>query len=532
MASILTTKAKIRFAKTFLEHFESSALKNVYFFIGKSDSWPVEISPETTSDSVFADYERRQDMLALKKIPETDVSHVIPRRNWDASGDTIYVEFDDRDTELFDHPTEAEVQAAAIDGTYSVGGFYVMTDEDNIYMCISNNNGAKSVNKPSGRYTNIITTADGYRWKYMFTITSSDALKFVTPNWLPAKTLSSDDSSNQWDVQENAVDGSIEHIRVTDSGTGYANVLTAHTLASGTTSTVVFQNSASAVNDIYNGCMVFIDSGTGAGQYREITGYVGSTRTATVAPNFDTSPDGTSIVSVLPKVTVGGNGTGCIGKAIVVGGEISRIDIVEKGSGYKTAIASISGAGGAGATISPILSPKGGFGKDAVDQLGGHFTMVNVKIDFEEDDFPRNNDYRRVGLIKNAVNLSDSVIASASTRSATPVYTLETVNGKFALDEIVQSNASGNPEAKIVEYISLTETTGTMRVFQTLETGFGEIVAGNLLTGQTSGATAIVQSIVPREVDLYEGEILYVDNRRPAMRQQDLLEDIKLVIEH
>lgn len=532
MASILTTKAKIHFTKTFHEHFETSASKNMYFFIGKSDPWDVEISPETTSNSVFADYERRHDMIALKKIPETDVSHAIPRHDWDTTGNTIYAQYDDKDGFLFDHPTKDEVQAAALDGTYSAGSFYVMTDEDNVYMCISNNGGVKSVNKPTGRYTTIITTADGYRWKYMYTITSSDALKFVTPNWLPVKTLTEDDSSNQWDVQEAAVDGAIEHIRITNAGSGYTNVLSAHTLASGTTSTAVFQNTASSVNSVYNGAMIFIESGTGAGQYREITGYVGSTRTATVTPNFATAPDGTSVVSVLPKVTVSGDGENCIGKAIVSGGAISRIDIVNAGSGYKTASATITGSGGTGATISPVLSPIGGFGKDAVDQLGGHFSIVNVKIDYEQDDFPRNNDYRRVGIIRNVINQSDSEIASATTRSATPVYTLESVNGTFELDEIVQSNASGNPEAKIVDYVSLTETTGTMRVFQNLETGFGTIANGNLLTGQTSGATATISAITPREIKLFEGEIMYVDNRRPAMRQEDLLEDIKLVIEH
>ena len=44
-----------------------------------------------------------------------------------------------------------------------------------------------------------------------------------------------------------------------------------------------------------------ITSGTGAGQSRSITGYVGSTKTATVSA-WTTSPDSTSIISIYPTI--------------------------------------------------------------------------------------------------------------------------------------------------------------------------------------------------------------------------------------
>lgn len=54
-------------------------------------------------------------------------------------------------------------------------------------------------------------------------------------------------------------------------------------VVSATGTTVVLPAEASAVDDYYNGMEVYIYSGTGAGQRRVITDYVGATRTCTVA---------------------------------------------------------------------------------------------------------------------------------------------------------------------------------------------------------------------------------------------------------
>lgn len=49
-----------------------------------------------------------------------------------------------------------------------------------------------------------------------------------------------------------------------------------------------------AVDDTYNGKLIRITVGTGAGQARQITDYVGSSRLATVAPGWSVQPDPTS----------------------------------------------------------------------------------------------------------------------------------------------------------------------------------------------------------------------------------------------
>lgn len=66
----------------------------------------------------------------------------------------------------------------------------------------------------------------------------------------------------------------------------------------GAAGTVQLPSTASATDDIYNGSVATIAAGTGAGQSRYISDYVGSTKVASVDPNWTTTPDTTSMVVV------------------------------------------------------------------------------------------------------------------------------------------------------------------------------------------------------------------------------------------
>ena len=73
----------------------------------------------------------------------------------------------------------------------------------------------------------------------------------------------------------------------------------ANTAQAGGASTITLDASASATDDFYNGCLVKIVAGTGAGQRRWISDYVGSTKVATVDSAWVTNPDNTSKFVVL-----------------------------------------------------------------------------------------------------------------------------------------------------------------------------------------------------------------------------------------
>jgi len=65
-----------------------------------------------------------------------------------------------------------------------------------------------------------------------------------------------------------------------------------------TGTSVTLRSGASAVSDLYNGSVVEIIRGTGAGQARTVTDYVGSTQVATVDRSWFVNPDTTSVYTV------------------------------------------------------------------------------------------------------------------------------------------------------------------------------------------------------------------------------------------
>lgn len=76
----------------------------------------------------------------------------------------------------------------------------------------------------------------------------------------------------------------------------------------GAATTITLRSGASASNDFFNDLTVQIIDGTGIGQARLITDYVGSTKVATVDTAWITNPDSTSDYQLVPGLSAGGGG--------------------------------------------------------------------------------------------------------------------------------------------------------------------------------------------------------------------------------
>ena len=76
-------------------------------------------------------------------------------------------------------------------------------------------------------------------------------------------------------------------------------VLQSGTAQAGGASTITLSSGASATDNLYVGDRVKVYGGTGAGQSRTITGYVGSTKVATVDRAWTVNPDNTSTYAVV-----------------------------------------------------------------------------------------------------------------------------------------------------------------------------------------------------------------------------------------
>lgn len=207
----MTSATFIKFRVNNAEQFKESVTEptpntNLYLTYGKVDAWEDDFSPPVANTSVISEYEIWSNMIAGKKILGNDISHVIPRFNWTAN--TKYVAYDHRNPDLYEYNTP----------------FYVLTSDYNVYKCLANNNNTNSTVEPTAiNPLSPTETSDGYIWKYMYTVSDSDLLRFTTSNYIPVKTLPADEGSLQWDVQEAAVEGAIYSIVVSNTGSGYTN---------------------------------------------------------------------------------------------------------------------------------------------------------------------------------------------------------------------------------------------------------------------------------------------------------------------
>jgi len=75
------------------------------------------------------------------------------------------------------------------------------------------------------------------------------------------------------------------------------------TAQGGASTTITLAAAASATDDIYNGQAILVQEGTGAGQSRVVTDYVGATKVATVYPAWTIQPDATSKYVLINALT-------------------------------------------------------------------------------------------------------------------------------------------------------------------------------------------------------------------------------------
>ena len=476
MAAIITEKFRLHNAKEFKQSATESG-NAMYMFIGRPLSWTDDNNPPTPVDSLNDEYDAYANMVALKKVSSTDVSHAIIRRDW-TSG-TAYDEYR--------HNYTSSNTATSGASTLWASTFYVVTSDYNVYKVISNNGGANSTVMPTGTSTSILTTADGYKWKFMYSISASDVIKFVTSDFIPVKTIgakaavdgdvgglgsaASDDNSAQWDVENGATDGTIEHARVTAGGSSYGS-------------------------------------------------------------------DGTSNVAI--------SGDGASGQLTVTvsSGAITAVAINAVGSGYSVAsidnslLQTATSSTGTGASFDIIISPKNGHGADPVEELGGNYVIANSRLEYAEGsgDFPTDNDFRQIGLIVNPTDAGGNTLSTATTLSALNRLTLNSGATMPVVDDTIANAASvvsGTAVGKVVSidstnryiyFLPSADAVGNFNSFSATNTIFvGSTSKGVISSGGVSGAYP--------EVSRNSGDIVYLENRGAVARAADQIEDIKLIIE-
>ena len=489
MAAIITEKFRLNNAKQFVEDITQSS-SVAYSFIGRGHSWTDDATPPTPVDSPNDEFDAYRSMVAMKKISTSDISHAIVRRDW-ATG-TTYDEYRHNYTSA----------SAANSGATTLWSslFYVITDDYNVYKCLNNDGNTASTVKPDHTTLATPTESDGYEWKFMFSISASDVIKFVTNDFVPVKTIgaqlavaggvdtgsqdgrlgdaATDDGSAQWDVENGAVNGALQRVRLIAGGSGYTNATTAN-------------------------------------------------------------------------IVIRGDGTGGRATVVTSGAAVSAVTITTAGSGYTTAFIANEDLPGndnanqaadgsnVSANIEFVIQPKNGHGSDSVEELGGNYIILNSRLEYSEGsgDFPTDNDFRQIGVVVNPTNNGGNTLCSATTRTAYKKMTF--VSSGFsapAVDTVIR-NASTEVVGSAVGIVVSVDTTNRIISYLPYPNESGNFVAfanGNTITSATNtahGSLATSNAITAEEVQRHSGDIIYLENRVAVSRASDQIEDIKLIVE-
>lgn len=208
MSSIITTNFSTRMAQDFINMMDVSSNsylpidKRSYLFVtlGKQIAWPNEQTPPTPAQSTKDFIAYSDQAIVARRLSLDNVSFVVPRHNW-VSG-TTYSRYDSNTSPL---------------GT----AFYVLNSKDQVFKCLDNNNNAASTDEPqlflstTSLEEPYFVTSDGYKWKYMYTLSSNEKQKFLNSDWMPVK-------ADRF-VRAAAVNRGIDIIRITNSGNNYVD---------------------------------------------------------------------------------------------------------------------------------------------------------------------------------------------------------------------------------------------------------------------------------------------------------------------
>jgi hypothetical protein len=520
--SSLSSKINYRNARQFVDTVNDGS-KSFYVFIGRPQEWPgLNDEPLVVDNTLASEYEAWYDITAMKRVSQQDVRLGFKRINWTA--DTIFTEY------------SHEVDLTDLN-------FYVITNENKVYKCISNNNGAVSTIKPTHITADVQKLSDNYRWKYMFTLSDSLMRKFSVSQYLPI-------DSNET-VVANATQGSIEHLKLVSGGTGYF----ANASASNGTALPVFVNGDG--DRVATATCTIVTSGGAVQSIAQIEsgggGYptppeesipvmirqISTTGAVESAFGIATTNTEGSIVSV--QRVVGGSGyvsgtafivhSSCKGYAETNSqGVITNVEISNgyAGRNFRFATATVVALSSTPAVVKPIISPFNGHGFSPERELFANYVLINMRIAYAEGqgDFTVANDFRRIGLIEDPYTFGTTTVATADTLDAKRTLVLNNLQGNFTEDDTIfgQNTGAKGLFVDLVNGNKLRYIRDTA-IANTIDFALEPITSA-------SGGTAAVTQIIEPEVDPYSGDILFINNRVAIDRSIDQIETISLVLEY
>jgi hypothetical protein len=499
-------------------HYIEQFFPQYYFVAAKYSPWGEADVAQDVYDNTGDINSLQRELIFGKKVNSNDVAYMIPDYEWTAN--TIYAQYDDSDPILYEKQ------------------FYVRNSSNNIYKCLDNYNAtnAASTVEPTHVGTDSVYTDDGYRWKYMYTLSSANNNKFTVYSADVGATFIPLDANTS--VTAAAANGSIECINIENVGAGYtfnSNVGIISIVNSNTFQISSIDNLIQPLatgNNYYDTCGFYVYQGTGAGSLTVINEYIQNNSGYYINTADDIDVDVTSIGYISPQVKIEGDGTGAKAYSTINTTQyyyiIDKIIIVNSGQDYSYATANIvaNSSFGTGAQLRPIMSPKGGHGANIQTELGASYVCFATNFSNNENGtIPTEITYRKVGLLYDPqeylAELDEYVSYTANTFNALTSfdYTLQGVLD-FDQNEVITGGTSNATAVIAFVNNSIIEASPLLGSFTLNET----------ITGSNSGATAIISNINNSDIQKYSGTVLYLDGFDPVQRSNTATESVKLLV--
>lgn len=365
----------------------------------------------------------------------------------------------------------SNVSMIRISNTYPkfANNFYVRNSKDQVFKCLFNANDAISTTEPTididGQLPEnpYIETADGYKWKYLYTIPYGLKQKFFTKNWMPVVSDAS--------VVAGSVNGRLDVIHILDGGSGY------------------FLNNGEAGNS-----------------------------------------------NSLYIITVTGDGAGATVTAKVESGVITDLNILSGGAGYTFATVTADDpdqlANGTTAVFDASISPYGGHGSNPVKELGCYSVMTAVDlVGSETDTIPVGGvlgdfDFRQISVIRDPLLANGSFAEGSVYRTTTKFSLTDPGITNFLNDETVYIGTSVPTADFTATVVAWDPSTNELFVNNLA----GNVSVGATITGNNSAAVSTVLGVEAATVELFTGDVLYIENRQKVVRDVEQTEQIRLVL--
>ena len=521
MSAIITDQLRILNAKNFIGGVASTS-NSYYSFVGLpnptdyNSDW--NISPPSPTDNFNQENNHWDTMIALKKISKTDVRQVIRKITW-TSGITY---------DMYRHDisaTNPSQPSNAVD-LYSAN-YYVLNSDYRVYICLQN---GTSPENPSGRpsldeptFTDLEpreagTSGDGYIWKYLYTISPSDIVKFDSTNYMPVPQ-DWETSSRESAVRNNAAtSGQLKIITITNRGVGLGTANRTYSRVpikgdgSGAEATIVINNDSKVES-------VTISNGGSNYTFGTLDLVGGNVPTGTTSPTFN--------VIIPPQ---GGHGADVYRELgaynvllysriendtenpdFITGNQIARVGIVESPLSYDSD--SILTLDKASAVYAVKLT---GIGYSSV--VFNADTQITQTIGVGSTAFGRVISYdQNTGVLKYWQDRFHCGFNTDGTRNPDPTF-------GFKMHRFTSNIASGGS----FNIIGGSATLG-------IETTFGSESnpgIGTIINNRTYYlGQQFIKGVSQPEVQKYSGNIIYVDNRPSITRSTNQKEDIKVILQ-